>query len=236
MVESGDDDAAIAPQGARLVPLSGTEHQPAVGAAFAALLARLASEGRPPEQTYERLRKRLIVFFRLHVPPEAEALADVALDRLARKLHEGTVVESVYAFALGIARMLVREAQARLTRESRASHGSASSFESPPTPAESLEVDVEAATLERRVAALRVCLERLGSAASRIILTYYSADGAQRIAVRQRLAADLALSLNALRNRALRLRGMLERCLLERGATVAPAPGFGRDETAGDDT
>jgi len=172
---------------------------------FDALLGRLQSEG-SEGLAYETLRRRLIQFYRLHVPAEADDLADVVLDRLARKLHEGTEVASVPLYALGIARMVLHEARARGARRRAA--------EADPTLVP--DRDDEQDTTETVLAALSTCLHAAGSAARALILAYYGADGAERIAVRQRLAAERRISLNALRNRALRLREMLEDCVRTR--------------------
>jgi len=83
--------------------------------AFGALLARLSADG-GDAQAYEALRRRLIQFFKLHVPAEADDLADVVLDRLARRIHEGIDVASVPSYALGIARMVLHEARAKSAR------------------------------------------------------------------------------------------------------------------------
>jgi hypothetical protein len=181
-------------------------------ATFAALLERLRSDELSSEAAYERLRLRLVAFLRLHLPVEAESLADVALDRLARRIHEGTIVDSVHLYALGIGRMLVLETQTRLGREAVAKHELALQPMEPSTDAEQ----------EEALAAVTECLRRLGNSASDLILVYYSGDGAERIDKRQKLAAQLGISLNALRNRALRLRGLLERCARENlGANTA---------------
>jgi len=170
---------------------------------FDALLQRLQSEG-AEGLAYETLRRRLIQFYRLHLPAEADDLADVVLDRLARKLHQGTDVTSVPLYALGIARMVLHEARARGARRFAA--------EADPTFVPGGDEHDTAAT-ETVLAALSQCLDAAGSAARTLILAYYGADGAERIAVRQRLAAERRISLNALRNRALRLREMLEDCV-----------------------
>jgi len=177
------------------------------------LLNRMAQEGGSAEERYESLRRRLIVFFRLHVPAEAEALADRALDRVARKLMEGTEIENLLQFTLGVSRMILVECQSQRSREQRAQEGYAGMIEQPATPPDIGEFEEEEARLQERVRALRECLAKLGEHATHVILTYYDSDGSERISRRQRLAAELGLSLNALRNRALRLRGMLERSL-----------------------
>lgn len=185
----------------------------AAGTPFDALLLRLRAEG-AEGLAYEALRRRLIQFYRLHVPAEADDLADIALDRLARKIHEGTDVTSVPLYALGIARMVLHEARARGARRRAA--------EVDPTLLPDDGDEQEAAANETVFAALSQCLDAAGAQARTLILAYYAADGAERIAVRQRLAAERRISINALRNRALRLRETLEECVRARLGGMRP--------------
>lgn len=171
---------------------------------FDALMARLQRDGRAGP-TYETLRMRLIRFFRLQVPAEADDLADICLDRLAHKLHEGTEVINVPQYTLAIARMVLHESHARATRR-HAMHADPAMLPDDGDSEERLDDDA-------MLAALSNCLDRAGSEARNLIVAYYSAEGAARIATRRRLAEQCGSSLNALRNRALRLRGMLEECV-----------------------
>jgi len=175
--------------------------------AFGALLSRLAADG-GDAAAYEALRRRLIQFFRLHVPADADDLADVVLDRLARRIHEGIDVASVPSYALGIARMVLHEARAKSARRHLA--------EADPTLVPDEDASDEARDLESVLAALRACLDAAGASARQLILTYYGGDGSARIATRKRLADEHRISLNALRNRALRLRDALEECVRRR--------------------
>lgn len=173
--------------------------------AFAALLARLGDEGPTPEVVYERLRKRLVAYVRLHLPAQADELADLTLDRMARRLSEGTVVQNVYLYALGIGRLVVHEARSRLAREQSSLEQAAVLGQG----AANEEPDTEAL-----LAALKACLQGIGERGAALILAYYAGgEGAARIAQRRLLAEQMHLSINALRNRALRLREMLERCV-----------------------
>lgn len=175
--------------------------------AFAALLSRLAADG-GDANAYESLRRRLIQLLRLHAPAEADELADVVLDRLARRIHEGIEVASVPSYALGIARMVLHEARAKAARRHLA--------EADPTLVPDEDTAEDAHELESVLAALRACLNAAGTTARALILTYYGGDGAVRIATRRRLADEHGISLNALRNRALRLRDALEECVRRR--------------------
>jgi len=167
------------------------------------LLQRLAV-GSDVASAYERLRLRLVTFFRLRFPVEAEALADEAIDRLARRIEDGTQVDNPAAYAIGIARFLLLEASARQKKESQAAREAFYEWELQRPETES----------DPALPALQDCLEAMGGDSARLILEYYVADGgASRIERRQRLAENLGLTPNALRNRALRARLALEKCV-----------------------
>lgn len=179
-------------------------------APFRHLLDRLAAEGESPESGYEQLRRRLIAYFRLHLPAQADELADACLDRLARKIAEGTCVQRPQLYALGIARMVLLEVGTRMAREKRM-------LDDPTLFAPAGFADSEADTdTDTGVAAVSACLERLPDASRAFILAYYACDGVARIHARQQLATEQGISINALRNRALRLRETLERCVHSR--------------------
>lgn len=191
------------------------EHSGLTGTALGALFDRLQVEGPSAQVVYETLRKRLITYLRIHVPVQAEALADEALDRMARRVHEGTPVQNVYLYALGIARLLVRESRGRSIREATAAHD-ATLFQ---------EDADDVVAREALDAALRACMEGLPAGGAELIVEYYSSgQGAARIESRRRIAERLGLGLNALRNRALRLRDMLEHCIGQRLAARDESP------------
>lgn len=67
------------------------------------------------------------------------------------------------------------------------------------------------------------CLQELSPEGRGLILDYYQGDAGVRIRQRQTMAAQLGISLNSLRNRALRLRDRLEKCLMNcSGRDVLP--------------
>jgi DNA-directed RNA polymerase specialized sigma24 family protein len=183
---------------------------------FAALLQFLSRQGERGETVYERLRARLIAFLRMHLPAQADELADLTLDRLARRIHGGTAIQNVHSYALGIARLVLLEARARFQRDRSGFEEAAYLQQTEAGAVDTLNPDREALDREAIDAALSGCLERLGSAASALILEYYANSGATRIEARRLLAERLGLSINALRNRALRLRAALETCVREK--------------------
>lgn len=173
------------------------------------LLDRLAADGEPAA-AYESLRRRLILYFRQSLPVEAETLADTALDRLARRLGEGVAVANVAAYAQGIARLVLLEAQAQAAREQRVQRLESAAA----TGGAEADDELEARRLSD---ALEACLQGLDAPGRGLLLEYYGAgDGGERIRARQRLAQRLGISTHALRNRALRLRAALEACLRRR--------------------
>ncbi len=145
-----------------------------------------------------------MLYFQVHAPVEAEAASDDVIDRLARRIEEGTPIDNLALYALGVARNVLHELHARQTRHRAVATEIGLDAEIP--------IDAEDDS-EEKLDALRVCLERLGEPGSRLILAYYDGEGSERIRGRRALAARMKLGLNALRNRALRLRETLESCL-----------------------
>lgn len=175
---------------------------------FDALLRRLAVDDGDPARAYERLRERLLALLRVYLPAEAEALADVVLDRLAKRASEGIVIDDVRSYALGIARLVLQEARLRASRRREA--------EDDPTLQPDPDASVQNEEAERALHGLHACLDTLDAASRAMILAYYGADGGARIRLRQQLAQAQGSTLNALRNRALRLRARIEECLRAR--------------------
>jgi DNA-directed RNA polymerase specialized sigma24 family protein len=190
-------------------------NSPGRSAPLKTLLERLAIDS-DVARAYEQLRLRLTTYFRLRFPAEAEALADEAIDRLARRLEDGTQVDNPASYALGIARFLVMETAARQRREGHAAREAM------------LELELQVADVEFDPAlpALRTCLGCLDPESARLILEYYAVDGGTaRIERRQQIAERLGMTLNALRNRALRTRMALEKCVRARLEDESARPG-----------
>ncbi|MGD0732439.1 MAG: hypothetical protein ABR956_14355 [Terracidiphilus sp.] len=172
-----------------------------------ALYALLDALGPTPAEAgaaYEGLRERLIRFFRWNHCSFPEELADTALDRLADKLSRNAEpILSPARFATGIARMLLLEQHAKRIRENKMLLW-LSWFHEHRGPG-----DEEKQLYDD---ALSHCLDCLTSDSRLLLERYYSGDGSDRIRNRQALATELGIAMNALRNRALRLRDSLENC------------------------
>jgi len=154
---------------------------------------------------YQNLHQRLARFFDWNNVQDPMALADEALDRLAKRAAEPDSNEGVHnvsAFALGIARHLLQEEARRQLKMAEISrHWRAM---------ESRTQEPETEALEN---ALQQCLGKMEPERRRLIEAYYSYNSNEKIKMHQQLAEAEGLSLNALRNRALRTRQELETCI-----------------------
>jgi DNA-directed RNA polymerase specialized sigma24 family protein len=134
--------------------------------------------------------------------PNSDALADITLDRVARKLEEGAEIGegSFGAYVRGVARMVFHEA-VRQEQRVRASELGA------------LQIHPSATneTFGGAFTCLDRCLPQLAEQERKLVLSYYG-EG-KKDDVRRRLAAELGISSTALRIRTCRLRERLERCV-----------------------
>lgn len=182
------------------------QHPPASGASltgerFDRLLSALADDRAAAADRYASLARRLAAYFRWQRCDDAERLADDVMDRMARRLSEGEAVANLGAYALGVARLVAKEARARAVRADRAGRDFARQTQS------------TAGHDEAAHRCLDRCLHRLSPDRQRHLLAYYGNDVGGRIDARRRLADALGVSPTALRNRMLRLRQDLEACM-----------------------
>lgn len=172
--------------------------------AFDRLLVFLDDDREEAAQKYELMHRKLIKFFEWRGHPQPEQLADETLNRVARKLSEGVEVRTPNpgSFILGVGRLVFLEAARKHQREEMAARENAAAL-----PDEPPEDD------DRRLDALRRCMERLDEAARRLLLDYYAREGGEKIALRKKMAGELGIAVGVLRLRAHRLRLRLEECV-----------------------
>jgi DNA-directed RNA polymerase specialized sigma24 family protein len=171
---------------------------------FDKLLDGLSPDKKSAALEYRKLHERLSRFFEWNSAADPAALADEAIDRLAKRMAEGTSSQPVRnpsAFTLGIARLLLQEEARRQQREIETlrtweMHNVA------------LSTDAEDMS-----AALQHCLARLSPERRTLVEKYYACGEMKKAKLHQMLADDLGLTINALRNRALRARQDLEGCM-----------------------
>jgi DNA-directed RNA polymerase specialized sigma24 family protein len=163
--------------------------------AFERLLSALHPDRDCAAVEYEKLRERIAALLKWWGTLDSEALADETLDRVARKLDEGTTIAegSFGAYVRGVARMVFYESGRRSRRES-------TGWSAAPRETAATDTDVH----ER----LDACLTRLEAADRELVLRYYGAGKAADI--RHKLALELGISPAALRIRVLRIRQRLE--------------------------
>jgi DNA-directed RNA polymerase specialized sigma24 family protein len=193
------------------------------------LLARLDADPGRAAEAYEALRLSLTRFFDwrgAHFPDEC---ADETMNRLARRLDEGSEVTDLRAFALGIGRLVLleyaRSPQVRQDELDEQRIGPVPSLERDPDP--------------RLHECLESCLASLPADARTLILEYYRDQRRQKIDRRVHLAGQLGLSASALRSRAQRVRDRLERCVRACAAgrdadTKSTVAHLSRGDAAGD--
>lgn len=188
--------------------------------ALTRLLAGLDADRDRAGEAYEALRRTLVKFFDWRGATHPEECADETLDRLARRLDEGTDVEDPVRFARGIARLVLLERWRR--PEARVLRADDAQLAMVPAP-----VPHEPAA-EPRAGCFERCLGELPEEGRQLILEYYTHSGRGRIETRKRLSESLGLTENALRSRAQRIRDRLERCTA--GCVEAGRPTRNRDE------
>ncbi len=170
------------------------------GDAFERLLDAFGSGDRAAAgERYEAARWRLIKFFQWRGARDPESLADEAFTRVASQMLRGEAVRDVNDYLHGVAQLIAREEERDRARRV-------------PLPADLPESSVNPAN-EDALACLRKCLARLPVETQSLLQRYYAHRGRTRIAERRKLAEELGVSENALRNRTLRLRERLERCV-----------------------
>jgi RNA polymerase sigma factor (sigma-70 family) len=169
---------------------------------FDALLARLDPDRERAGERYEVLRQKVLRIFEARGCASAEDLVDETLDRVTRRLEEGENILDLSAYIGGVARRVAREAWLRQTRM-------AGEEAVPPAAAADAEPEDEELIAE----CFERCLASLPRESRELILKYYCGERREKIDGRQAMADRLGLSLNALRNRAHRIRGKLEDCI-----------------------
>ena len=176
---------------------------------IATLLATLGSTPEERGMEYERLRSKLILFFSRQTLPFPEDLADESLDRLARRIAEGTEILSAPAFALGIARHLAQEQRRRKHQ--------------PQTMEDAFWDNVPAAAAtpssEEQIAGMERCLEKLLPADARLLRGYYLTAERNPMKARGKLAERLGISANTLRQRVFLARQRLRDCMTDAEAS-----------------
>ena len=164
---------------------------------FDALLDWLDSDRERAGIKYEEIRQRLIKIFTGRRCVDAEDLADETINRVSSKLNEiGKDFKGDRSrYFYGVANKVLMESQRRRT----------------PQPPQTEPEDSDRIELEFRC--LEHCIEQLSVENRKLLLEYYQAEGRAKIEQRKILAEKLGIAPNALRIRAHRIRGGLQKCV-----------------------
>jgi len=154
-----------------------------------ALLGALATDRETAGRKYEELRRRLINLLAWEQCQAPEDLADEVLNRLARRVMEGTSIPQLDRFAFGVARLLMQE-EGRKQKNRKA------------LLRELRPVGADSSPDWPSLDAMDLCLAALAPDRRKLIERYYAED-------RAALARELGITVNALRNRAMRIRDEL---------------------------
>jgi DNA-directed RNA polymerase specialized sigma24 family protein len=167
-----------------------------------ALLTFLDADRHQAGLQYETIRRRLVRLFEWRGFGNADDLADETINRVARKIQEGTEVRSAdpYGYFCGVAHLLSKEVARRASRERAALERE----DWQPIPADEPDAD-------ERLACLRHCLQQLPEEQRALVLRYHQES--DHIRSRQMLSQQLGIPMNALRIRVHRIRRKLEDCV-----------------------
>lgn len=176
--------------------------------AFDKLLAHLDVDRDRAGEEYERLRRALVNFFEWRGSAFPDEHADEALNRVARRLAEGEVVQDLFGYCYGVARRLWLEVTQEQSRGPSQCAEPADLPDPRPRPEEQQEN-------ERQMACFEYCLRQLPPESRKLLIRYYQAEKRARIDGRAALAEQLGITLNTLRVRTYRLRAQLEKCIAQ---------------------
>jgi DNA-directed RNA polymerase specialized sigma24 family protein len=168
--------------------------------AFDKLLEQFSPDRQEAARQYEMMRAKLLRFFEWRSSPSPEQQVDETVDRVAKKIEEGTIISNLDGY--------FHEARHYIFFESIKPRQFVALDDIPERAAEPLAEDDQK---ETRLGCLDVCLDKLSPEARKLILNYYFEAKRAKIDHRRQLAQES--SLNALRIRACRIRKGLEKCV-----------------------
>jgi DNA-directed RNA polymerase specialized sigma24 family protein len=163
--------------------------------AFEGLLASLDDNRERAGEKYERLHRRLAEFFEARGSESPADHTDQTINRVARRIQEGEIIESIERYSYGVARLFWME----ILRARRKQPVAIDLVNVPAIPADDEDGELLRLDQERRLRCFEDCLARLATANRVLVVEYYREDKGPKIEQRKRQADRLSMSLNALR-------------------------------------
>ena len=173
---------------------------------FEALLRLFSDNREEAGKFYETLRGSLVRFFLSKHCDDAEQLADLTLNRVARKANTFDPSRNVRpsTFVFGFASKIYLEHLKGSGRAEVPLDGGDVDRTEAPTASEAGEAELDC---------LDGCLMRLPPDDRELVIKYYSKEGAERIELRRGLAEFLGVSQDVLHVRVFRIRKTLRKCV-----------------------
>lgn len=183
--------------------------------AFHKMLLQFDEDWERAGEKYEKVRQKLVKFFKWRGCTLPEEYADRTIDRVARRIDEGAElrVTDPYLYFHGVALNVLREHWKEAEREVESLDG----LQPHQTPSQDPEVEREQEEERQVQESQHECLDRcattLDTESLELISEYHQASGGEKIKRRKEMASRLNIPLNALRIRTHRIRGKLETCI-----------------------
>jgi DNA-directed RNA polymerase specialized sigma24 family protein len=173
--------------------------------AFNRFLACLDHDRERAGLRYEALRAALMRLFDWRGAFDPATCADETINRVIRKIGAGETIRDIPTYCQGVARLVLLETL-RQQNQRQVSLDDVPAHQLTPL---ALIDDEDNA----RQDCFQKCLRSLPNDSRALILQYYQDEGRAKINHRARLADELGIPLNALRNRVQRIRARLEDCV-----------------------
>ena len=173
--------------------------------AFDKLLACLDTNRERAGEQYETIRHKLVKFFEWRGSTSPDEHADETINRVARKIAEGEVIQNLQSYFYGVARLLFMESLKERAREQAA-------IDQLPEPIQVVENNDDS---DSRLECFEKCMQNLPAENREMIVEYYQEEKRAKIDKRKVLAEQFGVPLNALRIRVHRIRAKLEDCVHE---------------------
>lgn len=172
--------------------------------AFDKLLNSFSDNREQAALEYETTRRKLIRFFESRSVATADEHADETINRVARRISEGQQIDNLLNYFYGVARIVWKETIKQRKRLPVSLDDAPDSLnQKAPEPK---EPDPMLICFDR-------CMDSLPPESRQLILDYYQEERRTKIQLRQQLADQLHIPLNALRIRTHRIRMRLEECI-----------------------
>jgi RNA polymerase sigma factor (sigma-70 family) len=183
-------------------------------ASLGSLLRFLGADDEAAATAYLEIRRALFTFFTARGGMNPDELADETINRVARRLSEGTEIsaENPASYFYAVARNVLREQRSN-TGATLPLPDDDQTQSTETTPYDLMIHADEEIEAEARRESLKTCLNRLLPEERELIVSYYQFAGGAKIENRKSLAARFHLSNNTLRQKVARLRSKLAECV-----------------------